>query len=91
MMRAPGPAVSDGFTLLELLVALAIFCITQSGITTPGTSLWRNSAFRSEVRGQIPARIGMPAPWTNSSTSSSFSQSNTGCVIANSAPASAFW
>ena len=25
MMRAPGPAVSDGFTLLELLVALAIF------------------------------------------------------------------
>ena len=25
MMRAPGPAVCDGFTLLELLVALAIF------------------------------------------------------------------
>ena len=25
MMRAPGPVVCDGFTLLELLVALAIF------------------------------------------------------------------
>ena len=57
---------------------------------TPGTSFAMNSAFRSDVNGQIPATIGMRTCAIRSRNRSNWSGSNTGCVIANSAPASTF-
>ena len=63
---------------------------TVSGTTTPGTSFARNSAFRADTSGQIPATIGMRTCAIESTKRSSCSTSNTGCVIAYSAPASTF-
>ena len=61
-----------------------------SGTDTPGTSFARNSALRTETSGQIPAMIGMCGVPMRVKNSSSCAASNTGCVIANSAPASTF-
>ena len=45
--------------LLARALARRIRATTASGTETPGTSLARNSALRSETSGQIPAMIGM--------------------------------
>ena len=62
------------------------------GTITPGTSLAMNSALRAETSGQMPATIGNAMLRFSSSAmkSSSWPGSNTGCVMAYSAPASAF-
>ena len=69
-------------------LAARIRSTTASGTLTPGTSLARNSALRSETSGQIPATIGMRKLSTRARKRSSWSRSNTGWVIAYSAPAS---
>src|SRR5439155_440033 len=73
-----------------LSVAFRIRCSTSSGTLTPGTSFARNSALRRETSGQIPATIGMRNCSTRFRNASSCRWSNTGCVTANSAPASTF-
>ncbi|MND05764.1 hypothetical protein D3C83_267530 [compost metagenome] len=62
----------------------------DSGTVTPGTSFARNSALRTEINGQMPAITGMWLPPIFPKNFSSCAGSNTGCVIANSAPASTF-
>src|SRR3989442_10226630 len=63
---------------------------TDSCTVTPGTSFARNSAFRSEMSGQIPATIGILNCSARFRNVSSCAGSNTGCVTAKSAPASTF-
>ena len=59
--------------------------------TTPGTSFARNSALRSETSGQMPAMIGIRDVLDASrGIAPAAPTSNTGCVIAYSAPASTF-
>src|SRR5256885_4111297 len=70
--------------------AFRIRCKTSSGTETPGTSFARNSAFRREMSGQMPATIGVLNCSTRFRNASSWRASNTGCVTANSAPASTF-
>src|SRR3989475_5348845 len=63
---------------------------TSSRTDTPGTSFARNSALRSDNSGQIPPTTGILNGPTRCRNSSSCRTSNTGCVTANSAPASTF-
>src|SRR5581483_2114874 len=63
---------------------------TASGTDTPGTSLARNSALRSDTSGQMPATMGMRNGATRARNASSWRGSNTGWVTAKSAPASTF-
>ena len=71
-------------------LARRILAMTLSGTDTPGTSFARNSAFRSDTSGQIPAITGILTCETAPRNVSSCAASKTGCVIANSAPASTF-
>src|SRR5690349_19946479 len=43
----------------DFALAMRIRSMISGGTTTPGTSLARNSALRSETSGQMPATIGM--------------------------------
>ena len=85
-MRTPSASAAS----LPCALALRIRSRTASGTETPGTSLARNSALRSETSGQMPAMIGIRNCSTRSRKRSSWSRSNTGWVMANSAPASTF-
>src|SRR6185503_1493333 len=73
-----------------LSCAFRMRCSTSSGTDTPGTSFARNSALRRLISGQIPATIGILNCSTRCRNASSWRASNTGCVTANSAPASTF-
>ena len=63
-----------------------------AGTRTPGTSLAMNSACRRLSSGMMPAMIGMRTCRRSAAgTSANPSASNTGCVTANSAPASTLY
>ena len=76
---------------LDFAFALRIRAMIAAGTTTPGTSLARNSALRTETSGQMPGddRDARVLDASRGSARAA-STSNTGCVIAYSAPASTF-
>ena len=86
-IRTPSASASS----LPPALAARIRSTTASGTLTPGTSLARNSAFRSDTRGQMPAMMGMRKLSIRLRKRSSWSRSNTGWVMAYSAPASTFY
>ena len=88
--RARSPMPSAAACSLDFSFARRMRATISSGTTTPGTSFARNSALRAETSGQMPATTGMRACAIEPRKRSSCAGSNTGCVIANSAPASTF-
>src|SRR5262245_439701 len=67
-----------------------ILSSTASGTDTPGTSLFKNSAFLKLVSGQMPGITGMRQCSIRCRKFFSCTTSKTGWVMANSAPASTF-